>query len=359
MRRDIPRSRPTCSMLTKYRQVYGCTYTTGYIVQYYEKKVSIGSSLRSSWYVCLYDLDVFLLLFLIFHLHPEFTFRIKLDVYYSRILLNFTHAMDYTIYTQSRKERKSEIKNRVEEYRNQSPWLWETNVMLTRKSTVARYLGHYGSARAERRVLASQIWIGEHKYFQLIAISIRSTAKLLLHQVLVNMVGKASVPAKEGTGKSWEMAIYRRLPSYGIACYSYEPRHVPGFFIWYAFYDFSRATSLAFSSARREWSDRGYLHANRSLLPCARKLCTRNGRRPCRGCEIDRPISSPPIRGTDPLPLRHFLHLRRPSIVHDTRTPISFQATTVDVWLITKPRADTFPPSRSGKGERNRRCRQT
>lgn len=98
------------------------------------------------------------------------------------------------------------------------------------------------------------------------------------------------------------MAIYRRLPSYGIACYSYEPRHVPGFFIWYAFYDFSRATSLAFSSARREWSDRGYLHANRSLLPCARKLCTRNGRRPCRGCEIDRPISSPPIRGTDPPP---------------------------------------------------------
>lgn len=100
-----------------------------YIVQYYEKKVSIGSSLRSSWYVCLYDLDVFLLFFLIFHLHP-FTFGIKLDVYYSRILLNFTHAMDYTIYTQSRKERRSEIKNRVEEYRNQSPWFWERMLCL-------------------------------------------------------------------------------------------------------------------------------------------------------------------------------------------------------------------------------------
>lgn len=107
-----------------------------------------------------------------------------------------------------------------------------------------------------------------------------------------------------------------------IACYSYEPRHVPGFFIWYAFYDFSRATSLASAPLCREWSDRGYLHANRSLpSPSWWKLCMRNGR-PCWGCEIDRPISfhrsEEPIAAA-PFP-RHFLHLRRPSIRSASRT---------------------------------------
>lgn len=59
-------------------------------------------------------------------------------------------------------------------------------------------------------------------------------------------VGEENVSAKDG--REPKKSPFIGATEVAIACYSYEPRHVPGFFIWYAFYDFSRATSLASAS---------------------------------------------------------------------------------------------------------------
>lgn len=60
-------------------------------------------------------------------------------------------------------------------------------------------------------------------------------------------VGDGKVSAKDGREPKKSPFIGAAEVA-AFACYSYEPRHVPGFFIWYAFYDFSRATSLASAS---------------------------------------------------------------------------------------------------------------
>lgn len=85
MRRDIPRSRPTCSTLTKYRQVYGCIYH-GISRSITKRKYQLDRR-----YVCFYDLALF------FNSPSLGKIREQSNIYSPRILLNFTNLNKYAI----------------------------------------------------------------------------------------------------------------------------------------------------------------------------------------------------------------------------------------------------------------------